>query len=69
MTSLHAGDRQRLSLIMELSIHCYTALVLETGCKLGYLIPTYNHFHYILRFFDVLPNLAKDARLLLINLV
>ena len=35
---MFAGDRQRLSLIMELAIHCYTALVLEIGCKFGYLI-------------------------------
>ena len=34
------GDHQRLSLIMELLIHCYTALVLEIGCKFGYLIAT-----------------------------
>ena len=33
-TGLLIGDRQRLSLIMELPIYCYTALVLETGCKL-----------------------------------
>ena len=32
------GDRPRLSLIMELSIHCNSALVLEIGCKFGYLI-------------------------------
>ena len=35
------GDRQRLSLTMELSIHCYTALALEIRCKLGHLIATY----------------------------
>ena len=40
-TGLFAGDRQRLSLIMELAIHCYTALVLEIGHKFGYLIATY----------------------------
>ena len=39
-TVLFVGDRQRLSLIMELSIHCYTALVLEIGCKFGHLIAT-----------------------------
>ena len=39
-TDLFVGDRQRLSLIMELSIHCYTALVLEIRCKFGYLIAT-----------------------------
>ena len=32
------GDRPRQSLIMELSIHCNSALVLEIGCKFGYLI-------------------------------
>ena len=37
---MFVGDRQRLSLIMELSIHCDTTLVLETGCKFGYLIAT-----------------------------
>ena len=40
----HAGlfvsDRHWLSLIIELSVHCYTALVLEIGCKFGYLIAT-----------------------------
>ena len=40
-TSLFVGDRQRLSLIMELSIHCYNVLVLEIGSKFGYLIATY----------------------------
>ena len=39
-TGFFVGDRQRLSLIMQLSIHCYNALVLETGCKFGYLIVT-----------------------------
>ena len=50
------GDRQRLSLIMELSIHCYTTLILEIGYEFGYLVATlivtvYNRlilsfFHY-----------------------
>ena len=38
--SLFVCDRQRQSLIMELSIHCYTALVLEIGCQFGYFIAT-----------------------------
>ena len=37
---LFVGDCQRLLLIMILSIHCYTDLVLEIGCKFGYLIAT-----------------------------
>ena len=37
---MFADERQRLSLIMELSIHCYTALVLEIECKFDYLIAT-----------------------------
>ena len=37
---LFVGDRQWLSLIMELSSHCYTTLVLETEYKFGYLIAT-----------------------------
>ena len=39
-TGLLVSDRQWLSLIMELSVHCYIALVLEIGCKFGYLIAT-----------------------------
>ena len=39
-TGLFVGDRQRLSLVMELSIHCYTAFILEIECKFGYLIAT-----------------------------
>ena len=32
-SGLFASDRQQLSLIMELSIYRYTALVLEVECK------------------------------------
>ena len=39
-TGLFVGDRQRLSLIVELSIHYYTALVSEIACKFGCLIAT-----------------------------
>ena len=39
-TGLFVGERQRLSLIMEWSIHYYTGLFLEIGCKFGYLIAT-----------------------------
>ena len=53
---MFVGGRQRLSLYMELSIHCNTALVLGIGCKFGYLIATYNEFHIILRLSDALPN-------------
>ena len=38
--SMFVGDRQWLSLIMELSIHCYNALVLQIVCNFGYLIAT-----------------------------
>ena len=37
---LFVGGRQRLLFIMELSIHCYTALILDIGCKFGYLSAT-----------------------------
>ena len=40
MACLSVGDRQPLFVIMELLIHRYTALVLEIGCKFGYLIAT-----------------------------
>ena len=33
---MFVSDRQRLP-----SIHCYTVLILEIGCKFGYLIETY----------------------------
>ena len=37
---MFAGDHQRLSFIITLLIHCYTALVLDIGCKFGYVIAT-----------------------------
>ena len=40
-TGVFIGDRQRLSLIMQLSIDFYTALVLEIWCKFAYLIATW----------------------------
>ena len=55
-TGLLVGDRQRLSLIMELSSHFYTALVFETRCKFGYLIATYNPGHNILALFNNLAD-------------
>ena len=48
---MFVGDRQRLSLIMELSIHCHTALVLKVGCKFGYLIETKTATVYNTTFF------------------
>ena len=39
-TGLFVGDCPRLSLIMKLLTHCYTALVLEIGFKFVYLIKT-----------------------------
>ena len=39
-TGVFLGDLQRLPLMMELLIHCFTALVLEIEHKFGYLIAT-----------------------------
>ena len=50
-TGVFLGDLKRLSLMMELLIHCYTALVLEIECKFGYLSATYKVTVYHTTFF------------------